>query len=494
MRMNKNFFRSFSLQKKLTLTFLLTSLLIFAVNLFLFLNLNQAINRIDEVYDSNMQISELSSSLENVHMELTNYLNTKSTTSLASFYKAEGDFRSLVESVEFPYADETTSFLMEDISSISGSYLTLCETTITAKRGRDIKQYRENYADATEMYGYLEEYIYSVNNRMLQENSQSYAQLRQSYRYLEMVSMLVLVLVTVINLVLMMLLVRSSTRPLTRLSVQAGEVSQGNFDVPAIEIVSDDEIGVVTAAFNDMVISIRGYVAKLRESMELENSLKEKQLLMDTHLKEAELKYLQAQINPHFLFNTLNAGAQLSMMENADKTYRYLQNVAAFFRTKTNRDNQVTTLADEVALIDNYIYIINVRFSGSIAYEKNIDEDLIHVSVPSMILQPIIENAVNHGVRDIDWPAKIALSIYGTGNSITISVKDNGKGMTEEQIDDLLSGKVKERERGDETNGVGLMNVVNRLKLFYDSEDVFDVTSAGEGKGTEVLLYIPMPE
>ncbi len=492
--MNKKFFRSLSLQRKLTMTFLITSTLIFVVNLFLFMNINRAINRIDEVYDSNVQVSDLSSALGDVHTQLTEYLNTKSSASLGDFYKAEGDFRELAEGLEFADVDENTGIMISDISAISEHYLDLCETAVTSKRGRDIKQYRESYASASELYSYLEEYIYSINNRMLQDNSVSYAKLRQSYRSLELISMLVLVVVTIINLLLVIMLVQSSTSPLTRLSAQAGEVSRGNFDVPAVEIVSEDEIGVVTAAFNDMVVSIRGYIQKLKESMELENSMKERELLMNSHLKEAELKYLQAQINPHFLFNTLNAGAQLSMMENADSTYRYLQNVASFFRTKTNRDNQVTTLAEEVALVDNYIYIINVRFSGAIAYEKNIDEDLVNVSVPSMILQPIIENAVNHGVRDIDWPARITLSIYETGNSITISVRDNGKGMNQQQIEALLSGETKARERGDETNGVGLSNVVNRLKLFYDSDDVFDITSAGEGKGTEVLLYIPVPE
>ena len=111
-----------------------------------------------------------------------------------------------------------------------------------------------------------------------------------------------------------------------------------------------------------------------------------------------------------------------------------------------------------------------------------------------MILQPIIENAINHGVRDIDWPAVITLSVYRTGKFITISIRDNGRGMSQEQIAAILSGNAPVRQKGDETNGVGLGNVVSRLQLFYDQDDVFDITSAGENKGSEVLLYIPVPE
>ena len=110
-----------------------------------------------------------------------------------------------------------------------------------------------------------------------------------------------------------------------------------------------------------------------------------------------------------------------------------------------------------------------------------------------MILQPIIENAINHGVRDIDRPAVIILSVYRTGNYITLSVRDNGRGMTEQQMNAILSGNAPVRRKGDETNGVGLSNVINRMRLFYNSEDVFDITSPGEDRGTEVLLYIPMP-
>jgi two-component system sensor histidine kinase YesM len=252
--------------------------------------------------------------------------------------------------------------------------------------------------------------------------------------------------------------------------------------VPELEIKHNDEIGIVSAAFNKMVVSIRGYIEKLRSSMELENSMKEKELRMDASLKEAQLKYLQAQINPHFLFNTLNAGVQLSMMEGADSTYRYLQNVAAFFRTKTNREKQVSTLAEEIALVDHYIYIINVRFSGEIGYEKLVDEDLVNVSVPSMILQPLIENAINHGVRDIPRPAKIILSVYRSGDLITVSVRDNGRGMTQKQIEDLLAGTLQPAVRGDETNGVGLANVISRMHLYYDRDCVFDITSAGKTK------------
>ena len=129
---------------------------------------------------------------------------------------------------------------------------------------------------------------------------------------------------------------------------------------------------MVTGAFNQMLISIRQYLESLRESMEIRRSLMEKELLMEAHLKDAQLKYLQAQINPHFLFNTLNAGAQLAMMEGADRTYEYVQNVAEFFRYNVKKSNDIVTVREELDWWIITIYILMSAFPGISIMEKKL--------------------------------------------------------------------------------------------------------------------------
>ena len=176
---------------------------------------------------------------------------------------------------------------------------------------------------------------------------------------------------------------------------------------------------------------------------------------MESHLKDARLKYLQAQINPHFLFNTLNAGAQLAMMEGADKTYEYVQTVADFFRYNVKKQDKPVSIREEVHLIDNYIQILNVRFSGDIKYEKHIDETLLNIEMPSMILQPIVENCVNHGIREMGDKGVIVLKVYRQDNEVCISIKDNGKGMSEEVIDNILNGTLTVDRDKTDSNGIG---------------------------------------
>ena len=225
--------------------------------------------------------------------------------------------------------------------------------------------------------------------------------------------------------------------------------------------------------------------------MEKEQYMKEKSLKMEAHLKDAQLKYLQAQINPHFLFNTLNAGAQLAMMESADRTYDYIQNVAAFFRYNIKKDNDVVTLADEIRLVDNYIYILNVRFSGDIHFSKEVDESLLQIKVPSMILQPIVENSVNYGIRNIDWEGQIMLSVGMESGCVQICICDNGAGMAQEKIEQVMAGQTSETSGETDSNGVGLNNVMQRLHLFFEGEEKFKITSEGIGKGTQVYITLP---
>ena len=257
---------------------------------------------------------------------------------------------------------------------------------------------------------------------------------------------------------------------------------------------AQDELGTVTRAFNTMVENLDLYMARTKASMEKEQQMMERELLMENHLKEAQLKYLQSQINPHFLFNSLNAGAQLAMMEDAEQTGIFVEKMADFFRYNVKKGQEDATLGEELEAVDNYIYILNVRFAGDIHFSKEVDESLENVRMPSMILQPVVENAVNHGIRDIEWEGKIHLTVTGDADYIRISVKDNGKGMTQEQIEGVLSGNRERRNEQGDSTGIGMNNVISRLELYYEESGLMEINSEGEGKGTEAVIYIPVHE
>lgn len=490
--MSSSILGKISIQKKMAAAFAFSSLIIFLVNLFMYISINGMVNRMDLVYQSNLRLNELSQALTDVQGDMTEYLNSKNTDALEEYYRSVQNYSRQTELLNDVISSSAFGRMERSIKNLSESYLELTSQTVEAKRGRNVEKYNALYEKTLELYEYIDAYIYSLNNERFSANSVNYEALSISLKSLEFVSNLILVTVIISNVVLIMILTRSITRPLKHLASAADEVAKGNLDIELLPICSDDEVGIVSGAFNTMIVSIREYIEKVTKSMELERQMKERELLMETHLKDAQLKYLQAQINPHFLFNTLNAGAQLAMMEGADRTYEYIQNMAEFFRYNVKKNNETVTLAEEIELVDNYIYILNVRFSGEIHFEKHVDERYMGRLVPSMILQPIVENSVNYGIRNIDWEGKIVLSVFAKDNMLCISIRDNGIGMSQEKIDKIMRSGLKEADLSKDSNGVGLDNVIGRLKLFLKNGDNFEIKSDGENCGTEVCIYMPL--
>lgn len=481
-----------SIQTKLLMVFLSITVFILGVNLYLYFSINNVIKNIDKVYESNAVLNDLQNKLALIHHNMEIFLDTNDTEAIEGYLRNEQEYYNQLEKLNTDILNDANMIAEKNIYNMSYCYLEITDKAITSKRGRNVTQYKEYFEEASELYEYINSCIYSLNNQQFLNNSNNYEVLFSTLKYSETSNLLILCIVSTLNIVLIIFLTRGIINPLKELAKAANEVAKGTLDVELLEAVPNDEVGMVTNAFNQMVESLKDYIEQNKKSMELESAMKERELLMEAHLKDAQLKYLQAQINPHFLFNTLNAGAQLAMMEGADKTYQYVQNVADFFRYNVKKNNDVVTLREEIEMVDNYMYIINVRFSGDIHFSKNIDEGLINVQVPNMILQPVVENCINHGVRGISWENLIELSVYEENNSICISVRDNGIGISKEKIDRIMHSKLSEADLKAAANGVGLDNVIGRLRLFFEREDVIEITSAGENMGTEVAIYIPL--
>ncbi|MEE3493621.1 MAG: histidine kinase [Butyrivibrio sp.] len=482
------------LQYKIVSICVIANLIIFVVNIFLLLGINSMSKEMELVYQDNRYLNRLTNALSDVQDSMTEYLSSKTSDSLRAYYRTSQHFSILTEELDGRVTDLSFGRMERNIKYMSQNYLEEVELTIEAKRGRNVEKYRTYYENATEVYQYISEYITSLNLELFVSNSEHYSELSELFRTYEFISFIVITVVMGGNIIIITNLVSTIIQPLRKLADSANEVADGNFDAELLDISYNDEIGIVSNAFNKMVISIKQYIERLRMSIEKERHMQERELMMESHLKDARLKYLQAQINPHFLFNTLNAGAQLAMMEGADKTYEYVQTVADFFRYNVKGKTTEVSIREEVTLVDNYIRILNVRFSGDIGYEKQVDERLLEASMPNMVLQPIVENAVNHGIREMGDKGKITLRVYREDNYICISIGDNGKGISKENIEKILSGNWERKQEQYDNNGIGMDNVISRLRLFTERDDAVDIKSEGENMGCEIIIRLPMNE
>ena len=490
-RMHRKFI-DLPLRTKLVLVFAFTMFMVAFVNIYMHVSINNFVGTIDKVYASNVSLNQLVGTLDDVQENMFRYLNTKSTAALNDYYVSEQSYSEQISSLNDRPTDNPLKLTEKNIRSISAEYLKLAASAVAAKRGRDVEQYRSIYSEASKLYGYLGTYINELNNARFKTNAESYNTLRASLGYMQTFSTVILLVAITGNMFVLMLLSSTITKPLTKLARQVEQVGKGDFDIDFISVESRDEIGVLADAFNQMTDSLQEHVDQIKTRMAEESRLKETQLRMENSLKESQLIFLQSQINPHFLYNTLNAGAQLEMMEGAEKTTLFIENLADFFRYSVKRTGQVSSLFDEISQVETYLHIINVRFSDEIHYIKRIEGAVDHVSLPGVILQPIVENAINHGLQGVKWDKQIELLAREEEERILVTITDNGKGMTQQEIAAILVGQpiVIEMD-GQQHRGTGLKNVIERLRIYYGIHDVFEITSDGPGRGTSVTIIIP---
>ena len=242
-----NFFANMKISRKLVAVFLVTSVIAMAVNIFIYFNLNQALDKINSVFSSNISLNELSDNLNELHSGLTGYLETKGTDDLELYYASSQKMNEMMKNLNDEVTDNSIKLSERDIRNMLETYLKTADEAIQAKRGRNIDEYTAKYNECSKIKEYLNTYIYSINNEQFRTNSENYQVLVNSLRYTEIMSMLIFAVASVMNVLLIIVLTNTITRPLTRLSAKAEEISMGSPEnVEPLEVVSDDEVGKVT--------------------------------------------------------------------------------------------------------------------------------------------------------------------------------------------------------------------------------------------------------
>jgi LytS/YehU family sensor histidine kinase len=226
---------------------------------------------------------------------------------------------------------------------------------------------------------------------------------------------------------------------------------------------------------------------------------------MQSLLDKARLYALQSQMDPHFLFNTINAAVQLSVMESADNTSTFLEIMSRVFRYNIKQIDSEVTILQEIENIKDYYELLNVRFGDLIAFHFEIDESGLEFKMPPLIIQPIVENAYIHGLSKKEEGGNIYIKVINKLSQTEIIVEDDGLGMSYEIIEVILnaeniktpsnefkykSNKESNKEPTKESPKIGMNNVINRLELFFKQKNLVQISST-EGIGTKVIISIP---
>lgn len=275
------------------------------------------------------------------------------------------------------------------------------------------------------------------------------------------------------------LITRSTTRRLTDLTLAMEQVGREE-SLAALEDGPPDEIGVLTRSFRSMMRQI--------------GQLLEAQYQAGQDLKSAELRALQAQINPHFLYNTLELINWQAMNKGAPEIAEISRALARFYALSLNNGRDLVTVEDELAHVETYVEIQNRRFDRRIGFRVEVPRALRPRPILKLLLQPLVENAILHGILERGEEASGRVTVKGrrSGADMILTVEDDGVGMTEDQLGRLLSAApTGEESRSQSSHGYGVRNIGERLRLYYGEAYGLEYRSV-VGKGTAVSLRIPL--
>lgn len=343
--------------------------------------------------------------------------------------------------------------------------------------------YMEAFSETNRISGYLSDMSLTLIDTELKTYDRLYRGMIEQSEELNRLGIWLLLLMTFLLLMFTYWFSRSITRPVKKLTQAASQLSVGRFDLQ-IEVDSNDEIAFLARMFDRMRRNINNLISEIKEKAELEKELQQNKLL----LQETQLLSLQSQINPHFLFNTLDTLSKKAYMEGSEETSDLLVNVANLLRYNLKRLDRKVTLYEEVNVLRQYIEIQKARFTERLRFTEEVDESCLYVQVPGLTLQPIVENAVIHAVEPNEEGGEIWFRVRRTAGQVNIEIEDNGPGMKEENIKQILEEGSYLTEG--HSTGIGFSNVVKRLRLFYGMQDVVEIEST-IGQGTKVTLKIP---
>ena len=258
-------------------------------------------------------------------------------------------------------------------------------------------------------------------------------------------------------------------------ALQMETIRKGRPEPLELTAAGNDEIGVLSGTYNYMT-------AEINQLMDYEEKAA-------TELRIAEFRALQAQINPHFLFNTLNMIACTAKLEDAVDTEKMILSLGNLFRYNLKTREQTVTLDRELKIVNDYMYLQKMRFGSRIKYRLSLETDAADVIIPSLSLQPLVENAVVHGLSKKETGGILHIRIWKKDRMLILSVADTGLGMSQERCEEVAAAM---KEHRTAKIGIGLGNIYKRVHMMYQKGDLRIYSR--EGKGTVIQLMIPQGE
>lgn len=294
----------------------------------------------------------------------------------------------------------------------------------------------------------------------------------QSYFYLTVLFAFIIGgLIIILNIV-----IRNFVKPIHKLSETAKEVGKGNFEVSA-HIQTDDELEMLSDVFDKMIVDIQKF---MNESVEREKIL-----------RNMQIENLMLQINPHFIYNTMNSIVYMARMNGNTQIADFANAFISLLQSTLDvTDSVYQTLGQELLNVKNYLYLQSYRYADKFTYEIQCEEELMGCKILNVMIQPAVENAIFHGIAPKEGNCVLKISVCRKEETLEILVEDNGVGMSEKILQDLMRTTYKQKEG---IRKIGVANVRNRIRTIFGEPYDLKIESK-ENVGTKVIMTVPYTE
>ena len=261
------------------------------------------------------------------------------------------------------------------------------------------------------------------------------------------------------------------TVPLRKLLKSMNAVKRGEFREVNIN-EGNNEIGQLRDGYNMMIREIQNLIKSV--------------IAEQKTIRKAELNVLQAQIKPHFLYNTLDSINSLALSGRINEVCDLVDELGGYYRHSVSKGREIITLREELDIVKSYLKILKIRYEDMFEVNYNIEESCLDTKILKLVLQPLVENALYHGIRAKGVPGSINIDIVKEAQQVCICIEDDGVGMSDYEIQKILNSKV-----GSAESSFGLRGTIERLRIYCNNEDTFQLYSE-KGKGTKIIILLPL--
>ncbi|SDM22152.1 sensor histidine kinase [Sediminibacillus halophilus] len=467
-----------SIRTKLIFYFFVFVILFNIVSISIYVSSNTLTNSYHSSFERFLLLNSISQSANKLYENTKAYVMEQSEENQAAYYQSRRTMKQEEKRLQDMLSSEEQIQTKNYINLIDNIIYESEITTGFVLRD-DIERYTAHLKETESSASYIQETTLHLIDLELTEYQTLYQDLQERNEAFRWFTFFVFTTTVMLAVFFAIWFSNGINKPIQTLTKAAREVSHGDFDGEPVDVRSNDELKLLGSSFNQMRANIRELIKEIKDQSEQERLM-----------KELELKHLQNQVNPHFLFNTLNTISKMAYLEEAKSTSNLIDSTAALLRYSLGDIEKFVPLREEVRAVREYLTIQKTRFTERITFVVEVDETCLDFPIPRLTLQPLVENAFIHGVEEQEEGGEIKLFVYEEKTAVVVVISDNGKGMTEDKVASILNvTKDKAEDHIGHSTGLGVSNVIRRLQLFYRTEEVIEIESQPE-EGTQIKLLL----